>query len=151
MRAAYRELEGHFAFVVVHHDHPGELVGARIQCPLLVGVGQDEMFLASMAAAFISETKSIQLLEDGEIVVITEDGARFIDVENGDVEREVIEVDWDLEAAEKSGYETFMLKEIYEQPEAVGETLGERVRHGAPRARRARAARTTSSATCAGS
>ena len=130
VRAAYRELEGHFAFVVVHHDHPGELVGARIQCPLLVGVGQDEMFLASMAAAFISETKSIQLLEDGEIVVITEDGARFIDVEDGDVEREVIEVDWDLEAAEKSGYETFMLKEIYEQPEAVGETLGERVRHG---------------------
>ena len=130
VRAAYRELEGHFAFVVVHHDHPGELVGARIQCPLLVGVGQDEMFLASMAAAFISETKSIQLLEDGEIVVITEDGARFIDVENGDVEREVIEVDWDIEAAEKSGYETFMLKEIYEQPEAVGETLGERVRHG---------------------
>ncbi len=130
VRAAYKELEGHFAFVVVHHDHPGELVGARIQCPLLVGVGQGEMFLASMAAAFISETRSIQLLEDGEIVAITEDGARFIDVENGDVEREVIEVDWDLEEAEKSGYETFMLKEIYEQPEAVGETLGERVRHG---------------------
>jgi glucosamine--fructose-6-phosphate aminotransferase (isomerizing) len=130
VRAAYRELEGHFAFVVVHHDHPGELVGARIQCPLLVGVGQDEMFLASMAAAFISETRSIQLLEDGEIVAITEDGARFIDVEDGEVEREVIEVDWDLEAAEKSGYETFMLKEIYEQPEAVAETLGERVRHG---------------------
>ncbi len=130
VRAAYRELEGHFAFVVVHHDHPGELVGARIQCPLLVGVGQDEMFLASMAAAFISETRSIQLLEDGEIVAITENGARFIDVEDGEVEREVIEVDWDLEAAEKSGYETFMLKEIYEQPEAVAETLGERVRHG---------------------
>jgi glutamine---fructose-6-phosphate transaminase (isomerizing) len=130
VRAAYRELEGHFAFVVVHHDHPGELVGARIQCPLLVGVGQGEMFLASMAAAFIAETRSIQLLEDGEIVAINEEGARFLDVEDGEVEREVIEVDWDLEAAEKSGYETFMLKEIYEQPEAVGETLGERVRHG---------------------
>src|SRR5437870_3987203 len=62
VRAAYSELEGHFAFVVVHHDHPDELVGARIQCPLLVGVGRDEMFLASMAAAFISETRSIQLL-----------------------------------------------------------------------------------------
>jgi glucosamine--fructose-6-phosphate aminotransferase (isomerizing) len=130
VRAAYRELEGHFAFVVVHHDHPGELVGARIQCPLLVGVGRDEMFLASMAAAFISETRSIQLLEDGEVVAITKDGARFVDVDDGDVEREVIEVDWDLEAAEKSGYETFMLKEIYEQPDAVEETLGERVRHG---------------------
>jgi glucosamine--fructose-6-phosphate aminotransferase (isomerizing) len=130
VRAAYKELEGHYAFVVVHHDHPGELVGARHQCPLLVGVGQGEMFLASMAAAFIAETRQIQLIEDGEIVSITEDGARFVDVEKGEVEREVIEVDWDLEAAEKSGYETFMLKEIYEQPEAVAETLGDRIRHG---------------------
>ena len=130
MRAAYRELEGHYAFVVVHHDHPGQLVGARHQCPLLVGVGQGEMFFASMAAAFISETRSIQLIEDGEVVSITEDGARFVDVEDGEVEREVIEVDWDLDEAEKSGYETFMLKEIYEQPEAVAETLGDRIRHG---------------------
>ena len=130
VRAAYRELEGHFAFVAVHHDHPGELVGARLQCPLLVGVGQGEMFLASLAAAFISETRKIQLIEDGEVVSITEAGARFLDVENGEVERETIEVDWDLEAAEKSGFETFMLKEIYDQPEAVAETLGDRVRHG---------------------
>ncbi|TMM21423.1 MAG: glutamine--fructose-6-phosphate transaminase (isomerizing) [Actinobacteria bacterium] len=130
VRAAYRELEGHFAFVAVHHDHPGELVGARLQCPLLVGVGQGEMSLASMAAAFIAETRTIQLIEDGEVVSITEAGARFFDVENGEVERETVEVDWDLDAAEKSGYETFMLKEIYEQPEAVGETLGDRVRHG---------------------
>ena len=130
VRAAYRELEGHYAFVVVHHDHPGQLVGARHQCPLLVGVGQGEMFFASMAAAFISETRSIQLIEDGEVVSITEDGARFVDVEDGEVEREVIEVDWDLDEAEKSGYETFMLKEIYEQPEAVAETLGDRIRHG---------------------
>jgi glucosamine--fructose-6-phosphate aminotransferase (isomerizing) len=130
VRAAYKELEGHYAFVVVHHDHPGELVGARHQCPLLVGVGKGEMFLASMAAAFISETRSIQLIEDGEVVSITEDGARFLDVENGAVERDVIQVDWDLDEAEKSGYETFMLKEIYEQPEAVAETLGDRIRHG---------------------
>ena len=129
-REAYRELEGHFAFVVVHHDHPDELVGARLQCPLLVGVGDGEMFFASMAAAFIDETRSIQLIEDGEVVSITPDGARFVCVEDGELEREVIEVDWDMEAAEKSGYETFMLKEIYEQPEAVAETLGDRVRHG---------------------
>ena len=129
-RAAYRELEGHFAFVVIHHDHPEELVGARRQCPLLVGVGNGEMFLASMAAAFIGETRSIQLIEDGEVVSITPEGSRFVSVEDGDIEREVVEVDWDMEAAEKSGYETFMLKEIYEQPAAVGETLGDRVRHG---------------------
>jgi glutamine---fructose-6-phosphate transaminase (isomerizing) len=129
-RAAYRQLEGHFAFVVIHHDHPEELVGARHQCPLLVGVGDGEMFLASMAAAFIDETRSIQLIEDGEVVSITPEGSRFASVEDGEIEREVVEVDWDLEAAEKSGYETFMLKEIYEQPQAVGETLGDRIRHG---------------------
>jgi glucosamine--fructose-6-phosphate aminotransferase (isomerizing) len=129
-REAYRQLEGHYAFVVIHHDHPDELVGARHQCPLLVGVGDGEMFFASMAAAFIDETRSIQLIEDGEVVSITPEGARFVSVEDGELEREVIEVDWDMDAAEKSGYETFMLKEIYEQPEAVAETLGDRIRHG---------------------
>jgi glutamine---fructose-6-phosphate transaminase (isomerizing) len=127
---AYKELEGHFAFVVIHHDHPGELVGARLQCPLLVGVGEDEMFLASATAAFLGETRKLQLIDDGEVVAITSNGARFFDVGNGEVEREILEVDWDEEAAEKSGYETFMLKEIYEQPDAVKETLGDRVRHG---------------------
>jgi len=128
--SAYKELEGHFAFVVIHHDHPGELVGARLQCPLLVGVGEGEMFLASATTAFLGETRKLQLIDDGEVVAIVPDGARFFDVENGEVEREILEVDWDDEAAEKSGYETFMLKEIYEQPDAVKETLGDRVRHG---------------------
>jgi glutamine---fructose-6-phosphate transaminase (isomerizing) len=130
VKATYNDLEGHFAFVVVHSDHPEELVGARVQCPLLVGVGEGEMFLASAAAAFLRDTNKIQLIEDGEIVSITPEGATFTSVENGSVEREVIEVDWDADAAEKSGYETFMLKEIYEQPEGVHETLGDRVRHG---------------------
>jgi glutamine---fructose-6-phosphate transaminase (isomerizing) len=127
---AYKELEGHFAFVVIHHDHPGELVGARLQCPLLVGVGEGEMFLASATAAFLGETRRLQLIDDGEVVSIKPSGARFFDVENGEVEHETLEVDWDEDAAEKSGYETFMLKEIYEQPDAVQETLGDRVRHG---------------------
>jgi glutamine---fructose-6-phosphate transaminase (isomerizing) len=88
------------------------------------------MFLASAAAAFLRDTNKIQLIEDGEVVSITPEGATFTSVENGSVERDVIEVDWDADAAEKSGYETFMLKEIYEQPEGVHETLGDRVRHG---------------------
>jgi len=78
----------------------------------------------------LGETRKLQLIDDGEVVAITPQGARFFDVENGEVEREILEVDWDDEAAEKSGYETFMLKEIYEQPDAVKETLGDRVRHG---------------------
>jgi glutamine---fructose-6-phosphate transaminase (isomerizing) len=127
VRGAYSELEGHFAFVAMHHDHPDLLVGVRLQCPLVVGVGEDEMFLASSIAAFLRETRRVQLIEDGEIVAITPDGATFVDLEE---EREVIEVDWDDESAEKGGFETFMLKEIYEQPDSVRETIGDRARHG---------------------
>jgi glutamine---fructose-6-phosphate transaminase (isomerizing) len=130
VRAAYAELEGHFAFVVIHHDHPDLLVGARHQCPLVVGVGDGEMYLASAVAAFLRDTRRIQLLDDGDVVAITPDGARFY---NGDHElegKEIVDVDWDDEGAVKGGYETFMLKEIYEQPEAVSETIGDRARRG---------------------
>jgi glutamine---fructose-6-phosphate transaminase (isomerizing) len=128
--AAYAELEGHYAFVVIHHDHPDLLVGARRQCPLVVGVGEGEMFLASSIAAFLAETRRVQLIEDGEIVVLRPEGATFISLEEGELERDEIEVDWDDEGAEKQGYETFMLKEIYEQADAVRETIGERIRPG---------------------
>ena len=130
VRAAYKELEGHFAFVVIHRDHPGMLVGARLQCPLVVGVGDGETFLASSIAAFLRETRRVQLIEDGEVVAVTPEGATFVSVDDGVRERGELEVDWDDEAAEKHGYETFMLKEIYEQPQAVRDTLGERVRGG---------------------
>jgi glucosamine--fructose-6-phosphate aminotransferase (isomerizing) len=127
---AYSELDGHFAFVVIHRDHPDMLVGARLQCPLVVGIGDGEMFLASSIAAFLRETRRVQLIEDGEVVAITKDGATFNSVEDGPREREEFEVDWDDEAAEKHGYETFMLKEIYEQPQAVADTIGDRIRGG---------------------
>jgi glucosamine--fructose-6-phosphate aminotransferase (isomerizing) len=127
---AYAELEGHFAFVVIHREHPDMLVGARLQCPLVVGIGEDEMFLASSIAAFLRETRRVQLIEDGEVVAITKDGASFFSVEDGPREREEFEVDWDDEAAEKHGYETFMLKEIYEQPQAVADTIRGRIRNG---------------------
>jgi glucosamine--fructose-6-phosphate aminotransferase (isomerizing) len=127
---AYAELQGHFAFVVIHREHPDLIVGARLQCPLVVGVGEGEMFLASSIAAFLRETRRVQLIEDGEVVAITKDGARFVSMEDGPRERDEIEVDWDDEAAEKHGYETFMLKEIYEQPQAVADTIGDRIRGG---------------------
>jgi glutamine---fructose-6-phosphate transaminase (isomerizing) len=130
VRAAYGELEGHFAFVVIHNDHPDLLVGARRQCPLVVGVGDGEMFLASAVAAFLAETRKVQLIDEGEVVAITPDGARFFTPE-GEVEHKEVEpIDWDDEVAEKGGYETFMLKEIYEQPDAVRETIGDRARRG---------------------
>ena len=130
VKAAYTELEGHFAFVVLHHDHPELLVGARHQCPLVVGVGENEMFFGSNAAAFLRETKHVMFPDDGDIVAITPEGATFTRADDGAVEHDVVELDWDAESAEKGGYETFMLKEIYEQPEAISETIGDRVRHG---------------------
>jgi glucosamine--fructose-6-phosphate aminotransferase (isomerizing) len=130
VRAVYPQLEGHFAFVVIHHDHPDLLVGSRRQCPLVVGVGEGEMFLASSIAAFLRETRRIQLIEDGEVVEITPEGARFF-TSDGEIEHKEIEpVDWDDEGAERGGYETFMLKEIYEQATAVSETIGDRARRG---------------------
>ena len=130
-RRAFNELEGHFAFVAIHRDHPGLLVGARHQCPLVVGIGRGEMFLASNASAFLRETREVHFPEDGDLVAITPDGARFVRAADGEaIERELIELDWDDESAEKAGFETFMLKEIYEQPDAVAETIGDRVRHG---------------------
>ena len=130
VRKAFNELEGHFAFVVIHHDHPGLLVGARHQVPLVVGVGHGEMFLASNAAAFLSETRVVQFPGDGELAVITPAGSTFLSSDGRLVEHEPTELDWDDEGAEKGGFETFMLKEIYEQPDAVEETIGDRVRHG---------------------
>ena len=131
VRRAFRELEGHFTFVVIHHDHPDVLVAARHQTPLVVGIGDGEMFLASNAAAFLSETKRVQFPDDGDVVEITPAGATFTRAADGSaVQHEPVELDWDEEGAEKGGYETYMLKEIYEQAEAVAETIGDRVRHG---------------------
>ena len=124
VHAAFAQLEGHFSFVAIHHDHPLELVGVRCQTPLVVGVGEGEMFLASSIAAFLSETRRVQFLEDAQVVTIRPEGATFFDSEPPPV----TEIDWDEESAVKGGYETFMLKEIYEQPEAVRETIGDRVR-----------------------
>jgi len=126
--AAYRQLEGHFSIVAIHRDHEGTLVGARSQTPLVVGVGEGEMFLASSIAAFLPETRNVQFIEDDQIVELRPEGAVFRDSNGEIVVPEVTEIDWDDERAEKSGFETFMLKEIYEQPEAVRETIGDRVR-----------------------
>jgi glucosamine--fructose-6-phosphate aminotransferase (isomerizing) len=124
----YPQLEGHFTIVAIHHDQPDVLAGVRCQTPLVVGIGVGENFLASNVAAFLSETKRAVFPDDGEIAEIRPEGVRFFK-DGSEVEHpEVEELEWDDESAEKGGYETFMLKEIYEQPEAVRETIGDRVR-----------------------
>jgi glutamine---fructose-6-phosphate transaminase (isomerizing) len=124
----YPKLEGHFTIVAIHHDNPDLLVGVRHQTPLVVGLGDGENFLASNVAAFLSETRRAAFPADGEVIEITPETVRFFRDGEESEHFEVEELPWDDEAAEKGGYETFMLKEIYEQPEAVRETIGDRVR-----------------------
>ncbi len=108
-------------------DQPDVLVGARKECPLVVGIGEGESFIASAIPAFMSETRDVQLVHDGEIVAVTPQGSRFISPDGTEIERDTDRVDWNEEEAEKGGYETFMLKEIHEQADAVAETVAGRV------------------------
>jgi glutamine---fructose-6-phosphate transaminase (isomerizing) len=129
VRSAYEELEGHYAFVAMSVDEPGVLVGVRKECPLVVGCGDGEQFLASAIPAFLAHTRRVQYIEDGEIVVLGTGGVRFLDDQGREIERPSVEIDWNEEQAEKGGYETFMLKEIHEQADVLAETLSDRVAH----------------------
>ncbi|HWH95793.1 MAG TPA: glutamine--fructose-6-phosphate transaminase (isomerizing) [Baekduia sp.] len=126
VRAAYAELHGHFAFVAMTLDEPEVLVGARKECPLIVGRGEHETFLASAIPAFLAHTRKVQYIENGELVVVTPEGTTFLTPAGDELARDVVEIDWDEETAEKGGFETFMLKEIHEQADAVAETIADR-------------------------
>ncbi len=130
VRHAYGELRGHYAFVAMSADEPGLLVGARKECPLIVGRGDGEQFIASAIPAFLRYTRTVQYIGDDEIVVLRPGDVEFLTADGHRLERELVEIDWDAETAEKQGYETFMLKEIYEQADAVAETIGERAARG---------------------
>ncbi|MDX6619783.1 MAG: hypothetical protein QOK36_2169 [Gaiellales bacterium] len=131
VRLTFLDLHGHFAFCVVSPRHPQMIVGARLQCPMVVGLGEGETFLASDVVAFLEHTREAKLVGDRELVVITPEGAQLLDLDGGTIERDSETVTWDSAAAEKAGYETFMLKEIHEQPDALRETIGERLEGGA--------------------
>jgi glutamine---fructose-6-phosphate transaminase (isomerizing) len=128
--AAFNELEGHFAFVTMRLDEPETLVGVRKECPLVVGRGEGETFLASAIPAFLSETRDIQYIENDEIVVITANDVRFLGADGAEHTREVERIDWDEETAEKSGFPTFMLKEIHEQADAIADAVADRTAPG---------------------
>src|SRR3954447_14339346 len=131
VRTAYAELRGHYAFVAMAADQPGLLVGTRNECPLVVGVGEEEQFIASAIPAFLKETRDVKILNDDEIAVVQAGGTQILSALGEPVEREIERVDWDEDAAEKGGYETFMLKEIHEQADAVAETIADRLAGGA--------------------
>src|SRR3954469_5922530 len=122
--AVLRRLEGHFTLVFANADEPGMIVAARRSTPLVVGVGDGEMFIGSDVAAFIEHTRDAVELGQDQAVVITADGYRITDFHGDtDVDFREFRIDWDMSAAEKGGYEYFMLKEIAEQPDAVANTL----------------------------
>ncbi|GAA2290814.1 glutamine--fructose-6-phosphate transaminase (isomerizing) [Streptomyces kunmingensis] len=125
MRAVCRRLEGAFTLVAAHADVPDLVVGARRNSPLVVGVGEDEAFLASDVAAFIAHTRSAIELGQDQVVEVRWDGVTVTDFEGRPADDDVrhYHVDWDASAAEKGGYDYFMLKEIAEQPKAVADTL----------------------------
>jgi glutamine---fructose-6-phosphate transaminase (isomerizing) len=126
VRRTYARLRGHYSFVAIAADQPDLLVGARKECPLVVGRGDGEQFLASGIPAFLAHTKRIQIVENDEIVAIHPEGVEFTTAAGAPVERAVETIEWDAEAAEKGGFETFMLKEIHEQADAVAETIADR-------------------------
>ena len=119
VRAALRHVEGTYGLVVLSQDSPDELVAARMGSPLLVGINDGGLFVASDAAAIVGHTRRVIYLDDGEMVTLSRGGYQMRDLENTHVDKTIDEISWDLKEIEKGGYPHFMLKEIYEQPEAI--------------------------------
>ncbi len=120
---ALREVEGAYGIAVISADEPDVLVAARKGSPLLVGVGDGEWFVASDASAILSQTRSVVYLDDGEMVVLTRNGYHVRDLAATRIEKPVAQIDWDLATIERGGYDHFMLKEIFEQPDTVRNTM----------------------------
>ena len=126
-----RRIEGSYAFGILCEDHPGTLIAARKDSPLILGFGETGNFIASDATAIIRHTRDVIYMEDGEIAFLTADGVEMFDSEMSPIgEKAHSTVDWDVSAAEKGGYPHFMFKEILEQPEAVRKTVSPRIREG---------------------
>jgi len=121
--AALREVDGAYGIAVVSADAPQTVVAARRGSPLIVGVGDAEWFVASDASALLEHTRSVVYLSDGEMVILNEEGYRVRDLEVTEIEKEVSEIEWDLATIERGGFEHFMLKEIFEQPQSLRNTL----------------------------
>jgi len=123
VRQALGYVHGSFAIVAISADEPDKIVAAKKASPMIVGLGDGENFLASDIPAIIGKTKRVYIIEDDEFVVIKSDSVMVSDFAGNPIAKEIFEVTWDVEAAEKGGFEHFMLKEIYEQPTALRETL----------------------------
>jgi glutamine---fructose-6-phosphate transaminase (isomerizing) len=126
-RAALRQADGAYAIAVMHRAEPGRLIGARRNVPLIVGLGEGENFLASDVAAVLAHTRQVIFLEEGDVADLDAGSVRISDVDGNPLERLPHEIDWSVEAAEKGGYDHFMLKEMHEQPVAIRAAITGRV------------------------
>ena len=130
--AALERIEGSYAFAILFKDHPDRVYGARKDSPLIAAVGNGENFILSDISATLKYTKDYYVLEDGDIVEISPDEVHIYDSKLHPVTRELLHAHWNLEEAQKGGYAHFMLKEIYEQPEAFSKTVVPHIKDGLP-------------------
>ncbi|HHW07342.1 MAG TPA: glutamine--fructose-6-phosphate transaminase (isomerizing), partial [Clostridia bacterium] len=130
VQRALDKIEGSYALGVIARAHPDRVVVARKDSPLVIGLGQGENYFASDIPAILKHTRRVILLEDREIAVIWKERVKVVDQFGNPVSKEIMEITWDVEAAEKAGYQHFMLKEIHEQPKALRDTLASRLRAG---------------------
>ena len=124
------KLEGSYALGVISQENPDEIIAVRKESPLIIGLGENENYLASDVTAILSRTRTIYRLENNEIAILSRDGVRIINTDKDEISKETETVDWDINAAQKGGYEHFMFKEIMEQPKAISETIAPRIRNG---------------------
>ena len=124
---ALKKLEGSYALGVVCKDEPDKLIAVRKECPLIVGLGKGESFIASDIPAVLSYTRDVYLLEDHEIAVLNKDGVKLYNTDGDEITKDIYHVTWSEDAAEKGGFEDFMLKEIHEQPKAIRDTMAGRI------------------------
>ena len=127
VREVLRRIDGAYSLVFMSSKHPGMLIAAKQDNPLVIGIGEGENFIASDIPAIIQRTRRTYILNDGELAVLTKDSIKITNRQGEPVTKKVFEVNWNAEAAEKGGYEHFMLKEIHEQPKAVRDTMSQRI------------------------
>jgi glucosamine--fructose-6-phosphate aminotransferase (isomerizing) len=127
VRVAVKRMRGAYGLGVLAENEPEKLVAVRMHSPLIIGIGDRENFIASDIPAILEHTRDVYILNDGEMAILTHDSVTLTDLDGGFIARETFRVDWDLQTAEKGGFEHFMLKEIYEQPRAYRDTMSPRL------------------------
>ncbi len=130
VRITLNKLVGSYALGILYVNEPEKIIAARNESPLIIGIGKYEKFISSDVPSILSYTNNVVYLEDKEIAVLTKDNYKVFDLNGANKKRNVQTINWSVEAAQKSGYEHFMLKEIYEQPRAITDTLNGRLRNG---------------------